>query len=84
MCAAGPAAEVAHQADSDVVDREALEEAVAADKVVSYEQLVAVAVGKHFLDAANGRAVDVGDAAAEEQLQLYLIRFRCHGRTAAS
>jgi hypothetical protein len=73
MRALGAAAEVAKEADADVVDREAFEEAVAADEVMSNEQLVAVAIGEHFLDTADALAVDVDDAAAEEQLQLYLI-----------
>jgi hypothetical protein len=68
----GAAAEVAKKADADVVDREALEEAVAADEIVRDEELVAVAVGQHFLDAADALAVDVDDTAAEEQLQLQL------------
>jgi len=56
-----------------VVDREALEEAVAADEVVRDEQLVAGAIGQHLLDAANALAVDVDDAGAKEQFQLHLI-----------
>jgi hypothetical protein len=71
--ALGAAAEVAKEADADVVDREALEEAIAADEVVRHEQLISVAVGQYFLDAADTRAVDVDDAHAEEQLQLHFI-----------
>jgi hypothetical protein len=70
--ALGAAAEVAKKADADVVDREALEEAVAADEIVRHEELVAIAIGEHFLDATDALAIDVDDAAAEEQFQLHL------------
>jgi hypothetical protein len=73
MRALSAAAEVAKETDADVVDRQAFEEAVSADEVVRHEELVAVAIGQHFLDAADALAVDVDDTAAEEQLQLHLI-----------
>jgi hypothetical protein len=68
----GAAAEVAKKADADVVDREAFEETVAADEIVRHKELVTVAIGEHFLDTADALAVDVDDAAAEEQLQLHV------------
>jgi hypothetical protein len=67
----GAAAEVAKEADADVQDREAFEETVAADEIVRHEQVVAMAIGQHFLDAADARTVDVDDARAEKQLELY-------------
>jgi hypothetical protein len=85
ISALGATAEVTEKADADVVDREAFEERVAADEVVRHEELAAVAVGEHFLDAPDTFAVDVDDSAAEEQLHLYLIRGHGrHAKTAAS
>jgi hypothetical protein len=66
---------VAKETDADVVDRESFEEAVAADQVVRYEQLVPLAIGENFLDSAGVFAIDVDDAAAEEQLQFHLSLF---------
>jgi hypothetical protein len=73
MGALGAAAEISKEADADMVDRQAFEEAVAADEVMRHEQLVAVAVGQHFLDAADANAIGVDDARTEEQFQLHLI-----------
>jgi len=70
--ACGAAAEVAKEADADVVDREAFEKGVAADQVVRHEQLVAVTIGQHFLEATYALAVNVDDAPAEQQFELHL------------
>jgi hypothetical protein len=75
MRALGATAEVAKDSYAEVVERETLEQSVAADQEVRYEQFVALAIGEHFLDPADTFAVDVDDAAAEEQLQLHLSVF---------
>jgi hypothetical protein len=71
--ALGAGAKVTKDADADVVDRQTFEQTVAADEVVRDEQLVAGAIGKHFLDASDALAIDIDDAGTEEQLQLHLI-----------
>ncbi len=69
----GPSAEKTQQTDAEVVDGESLEKSVAADEVFRDEELLSVALGQNFLNAADLHAVCIDHSPAEEQLYFHLI-----------